>query len=226
MATNQISTHKATHGALALGALGILVTCLFYAASPPAAAMPGIFPFNLDLAVAGAIQGKATMQAAGAFGVAGDLIFAAGALLMTIDHVNRGRALAAMGWAAMALSLMIFTTTDLVVGTVLSQLAIAGNISGFHGFKLFFDAHFLLGGMTFSVGVLLAFGRDVFERQLTYPRAITLSAMAVAGISILAIIGCWVGISLNKPVGLSIAAMCVVFIIGSGRTAFRSALAQ
>jgi hypothetical protein len=52
--------------ALALGSIGVTVTSVLYALSPPAAALPA---YPLDLALAGARSGASILHAAGTVGI-------------------------------------------------------------------------------------------------------------------------------------------------------------
>ena len=75
--------------ALALGSIGVTVTSVLYALSPPAAALPA---YPLDLALAGARSGASTLHAAGTVGIFSDIVMAVGVLLVAFELVQRERA--------------------------------------------------------------------------------------------------------------------------------------
>ena len=139
---------------LALGAAGVVATCVLYGISPPQAAMP-LVPADLAAALTGAIQGAGTMHLAGLVGVAGDVLVAAAALLLGQFETARGRGVAAMGWFLIAVSTVLFAIVDSIVGFALSQTARQAP-AAFPAIKNLFDAMFLLGTATFGLGAILA----------------------------------------------------------------------
>jgi hypothetical protein len=126
--------------ALALGSIGVTVTSVLYALSPPAAALPA---YPLDLALAGARSGASTLHAAGTVGIFSDIVMAVGVLLIAFELVQRERSIAAAGWIAMFLSIVVFTFVDAIGGYVLAPLAGLNDGAGvFAGFKRLFDVFF------------------------------------------------------------------------------------
>lgn len=168
--------------ASAIGAVGVVATSLCYLLSPQVGAMP-VAPLDLTAAQAGAAAGLATMKAAGAFGIAGDLVWAVGAALMARRAGAAGRGLAEAGWTALMFGLLIFTTVDAMVGFVLPQVAaMAGAEAAFAGFKRLFDTLFLLGTATSGLGVALALGGEARRAASPVSRPL---AWAVAGVGAL-----------------------------------------
>ena len=140
--------------ALALGSIGVTVTSVLYALSPPAAALPA---YPLDLAFAGARSGASILHAAGTVGIFSDIVMAVGVLLIAFELVQRERAVAAGGWIAMFLSIVVFTFVDAMGGYVLAPLAgLNDGASVFAGFKRLFDVLFLLGTVAFGGGAVVA----------------------------------------------------------------------
>ena len=126
--------------ALAVGSIGVTVTSVLYALSPPAAALPA---YPLDLALTGARSGALTLHAAGTVGIFSDIVMAVGVLLIALELVQRERAVAAGGWIAMFLSIVVFTFVDAIGGYVLAPLAgLNDGASVFAGFKRLFDCFF------------------------------------------------------------------------------------
>lgn len=204
----------------AIGAAGVVATSLSYLLSPQVGAMP-VAPLDLSAAQAGAAKGLVTMTAAGAFGIAGDLIWAVGAALLARRAGAEGRGLAEAGWTALMFGLLIFTLVDTMVGFVLPQVAaMAGAEAAFAGFKRLFDALFLLGTVASALGIALAMGGEAkhiaspVARPLAWPLAgvgVVGVAAALAGFAgwsgAVRIVGASVGLIsiLSVPVGLQIA---------------------
>ncbi len=86
--------------AVAIGSFGVILTSLFYVLSP-----------------AGAVEGLATMRIAGSFGVFGNLVMRSAACSW---RSTGPCALAAGGWAAILMSLVVFEIIDGLFGFVLS----------------------------------------------------------------------------------------------------------
>jgi hypothetical protein len=163
----------AVGGALsALGALSVVITSAFYAMSPPAAAGPQQ-PLDLAAAMAGAAGGARTLHIAGTVGIFGDVIWATAALIIAAELGRRGRGVAAAGWSALLVSIMLFTFIDGMTGYVLPPLAAAGNPS-FEGFKRLWDVLFLLGTATYGGGVVAALGGEASSRTPMVSRALSL----------------------------------------------------
>jgi len=198
---------------MTLGWLGVLVTTAFYAASPPAAAMPHQ-PFNLGAALEGAAAGAATMTAASFAGMFSDIVLATGTLLVALELVHRGRGVAAAGWVAMFLSVGIFTLVDTLVGQVLVPLATTEGAAGaFAGFKYLFDALFLLGTIAFGAGALFALASDCRCEAPLVPRPLAWIGIAVGALGVAASLGCLVHLPLDLVVGASIGLGSVLFAI-------------
>ncbi len=133
--------------AVAVGALGVLLTSVLYAVSPPRAALPMPNPL-FSAALLDMLAGRATLAAAGTVGVVSDVIFAAGALVMlAYGSASRSR-LAPLGWAGIALSNLIFIAVDGLAAGVLPRVAaLEGGAAVFAGLKLAYDMAFIVGTM-------------------------------------------------------------------------------
>jgi hypothetical protein len=213
----RVSNLTAGGTALAAGSLGVTVASVFYALSPPSAALPAQ-PFDQALAMAGAVAGVRTMFAAGTIGIFSDIMMAVGALLVALELARRGRGLAVAGWLAILLSVVVFTFVDAIVGYVLGPVAAtAGGAGAFTGFKRLFDVLFLLGTVAFGAGAVLA-----MTDEIRSPRPIASKSFAMAGAltglaGVLSAGACLAGFPLEQGVGVS---------IGLGSAAFAAIGAQ
>jgi hypothetical protein len=207
-----VSNLTAGGAALALGSLGVTATSVLYALSPPAAALPAQ-PFDQALALAGAVAGAQIMFGAGTVGIFSDIVMAVGALLVALELARRGRGLAAAGWIAILLSIVVFTFVDAIVGYVLGPVAAMGDGAGaFTGFKRLFDVLFLLGTTAFGTGAMLALTDEMQSRApiASRPVAVVGALSGLAGV--LAAAACFAGFPLEQGVGISIGVGSAVFI--------------
>jgi hypothetical protein len=168
-----------------VGAIAVVVTSVFYVASPSAAAGP-VRPFDLAAAMAGAASGAPTLGAAGTVGILGDLVWAVAAMLIAQELGRRGRGLAAAGWISLFLSIVIFTFVDGMTGFVLPPLAAGGDAAAFEGFRRLWDLLFQLGAIAYGVGVAAAF---VAERTADRPMVGRKLALAIVGVGLVGALG-------------------------------------
>jgi hypothetical protein len=209
----EVSNLAAGGAAVALGALGVTVTSMLYALSPPAAALPAQ-PFDYALALAGAVAGARTMFGAGTVGIFSDIVMAVGALLVASELARRGRGIAVAGWIAILLSIVVFTFVDAIVGYVLSPVAaIRDGAAAFAGFKRLFDVLFLLGTTAFGAGAMLALTNEMRSAApiMSKPLARVGALTGLAGV--LAAAGCFAGFPLQQGVGISIGLGSAVFVV-------------
>jgi hypothetical protein len=198
---------------MTLGWIGVLATTAFYAASPPAAAMPHQ-PFQLGAALEGATAGAATMTAASFVGMFSDIVLATGTLLVALELTRRGRGVAAAGWVAMFLSVVIFTLVDTMVGQVLVPLAATPGAAGaFAGFKYLFDALFLLGTIAFGAGAIFALASDCRAGAPLVPKPLAWIGIAIGAIGVATALGCFAHLPLDLAVGASVGLGALLFTI-------------
>jgi hypothetical protein len=194
--------------ALAVGGLGVVATCICYRLSPVAAAMP-VVPADYGAAQAGALAGASTMRLAGLFGMSGDLLMTAGAAGIAVMAMSEGAGLRALGWLLMALSTVVYTFVDAIVGFV---LPVAAGGDGFAVAKSLFDVLFLQGAATFGLGAMLVLSREVLSSSRMAPRGLALIAMAPA---LAALVGGGASLAgvpgLHTMVGLGIAGGAISF---------------
>jgi hypothetical protein len=195
--------------ALALGSLGVVATSVLYALSPPAAALPA---YPLDQALAGARAGATTLFAAGTVGIFSDIVMAVGTLLVGLELVLRRRALAAAGWIAMLLSIIVFTLVDAVGGYVLASLAVMSNGAGaFAGFKRLFDVLFLLGTVAFGGGAVVALAAEISDPAPLVGRPLAIGGILVGLAGLLTSAACFLGLPFGQGVGVSVAVGAALF---------------
>jgi hypothetical protein len=195
--------------ALAFGSIGVTVTSVLYALSPPAAALPA---YPLELALAGARSGASTLHAAGTVGIFSDIVMAVGVLLVAFELVQRERAIAAAGWIAMFLSIVVFTFVDALGGYVLTPLAgLNDGASVFVGFKRLFDALFLLGTVAFGGGAMVALADEMRASAPAVSRPLSVIGTLVGLAAVFAAAACFVGLPFGQGVGISIGLGSVLF---------------
>ena len=212
MGVVRISNLTVAGAALALGSLGVTVTSLLYALSPPAAALPAQ-PFDQASALAGAVAGARTMFAAGTVGVFSDIAFATGALVVALELARRGRGLAVAGWVAILLSVVVFTFVDAIVGYVLSPVAaMADGAGAFAGFKRLFDVLFLLCTASFGAGAMLALASEIRSSSPIVSKPVALAGAVTGLAALLAAAACFAGFPLEQGVGISIGLGSAIFV--------------
>lgn len=205
------SIQGAGGAALALGSFGVAVTSALYALTPPAAALPA---YPIDQALAGTIAGAGFLSAAGTVGIVSDVLMAACVLLIVLELARRGRGVAAAGWTAILLSVVLFIPVDAVAGYVLGPLAQrADGAAAFAGFKHLFDALFMLGTLTFGIGAVLALADEVLTAAPLLGRRVALSGVVIGMAASLAALACFLGLPMGQGAGISIASGAVLFTV-------------
>lgn len=205
--------------AVAAGATGVVAASVCYALSPPQAALP-----TLEDQLAQAFHAAATaaiwMKAAGTIGIFSDVLLAAGALTLLgrpgVDALER------FGWAAFAVSAVIFITVDALAGFVLGQTALMpGGQVTFAAFKRLFDSFFGLGTLSFGAAAVAIFS----SRWRSGAVALGLIGSALGMLAALASTAYFFGLNAAQPIGLSIAAGSI-FFAGFGIAEARAVLAS
>jgi hypothetical protein len=198
----------------ALGALSVVITSLFYAISPRAAAGP-VAPLDLAAAMSGAASGAASLHAAGTVGVFGGIIWAIAALIIAGELARRGRGVSAAGWIGLFLAILIFTLVDGMTGYVMPALAAASDSAGFEAFKRFWDMLFLAGTFAYGAGVVLAMAGEIGVSPPMLNRPLAWYALAVAAVGGLAatagLVG-FAGLPVDRLAGGSIGLGALLFV--------------
>jgi hypothetical protein len=200
-------TQRAGAWAIVAGAVGVILTCAFYAVSPSAAALP-VPDLDLAAALRGAVAGGATMRVAGAIGIVSDVALAIGALVLMAQQ-PAASPFARLGWAGIAVSAMIFVVVDSLVGRVLPQLAVLdGPAAGFAGFKRLFDILFLLGTLTLGAADLAVF----WDARRAGRRRLGLLGMVAGAMTVLIALGDFAGLDLAQPIGVAVAVASILLL--------------
>lgn len=206
---NSPTLHVVGGWATALGSSGIIVTSLFYVLSPQAAVAP-ILQALPDTAQA-AIAGATTMRVAGTAGVFGDLVMAIGALLLAVERAMRGRPLAAAGWSAILMSLLVFEIVDALVGFVLAPAASeTSGVTAFLAFRNLFAVLFLVGTALFGAGAILAL--DSVRTRGRLPTWLVAVGVVDGAVALVAAVATFAGLPLSLLAGASIGIGAIIFV--------------
>jgi hypothetical protein len=199
--------------ATAVGSLGVVVTSAFYALSPVPAALPIPNPV-MATALAGMIAGRNTMVAAGTVGIGFDVIMIAGALLLMAFRKPASLQIERLGWALVAISVLIFIGVDSLAAGVLTQLAVMdGALGAFAGFKLIFDMLFILGTLAFGLGVPAILVSEMRAERPVLATPLIWVGLIAAAMGLVAGLLYFVNVSLPQVIGISIALGAIAFTI-------------
>jgi hypothetical protein len=159
------------------------------------------------------VAGARTMFGAGTVGIFSDIVMAVGALLVASELARRGRGVAAAGWIAILLSIVVFTFVDAIVGYVLGPVAAMKDAAAaFTGFKRLFDVLFLLGTTAFGAGATLALTNEMRSAVPMASRPVVLAGAMTGLAGVLAAAACFAGFPLEQGVGISIGLGSAVFV--------------
>jgi hypothetical protein len=204
--------------AITAGAAGVIATSVFYGLAPPQAALPMPHPIMLQ-AVHAAAAAAPLMKTAGTIGIISDVTLAVGAMVLMADRTASGEALERLGWAAVAVSAIVFIAVDAMAGYVLAEIAVLpDNQAAFAGFKRLFDVLFILGTLAFGAASLAIF----WNERRGGARILGTVGLLTGLLATLASSAYFVGIDLAQPLGLSIAAGSVLFVLLGVRIARRA----
>lgn len=192
----------------ALGALGLVITNVFYAialAGSPAS----VQPLDLSGAISGALASAGTLKAAGGVGIIGDVVWATAALLMAQEFGRRGRSVASAGWNGLVLAIILFIFVDGMTGFVFPQLAAAHNVSAFEGFRRFWDVLFLLCALSFGAATIAIVVGDLGDPERILNRAYAYAMIAVAAVGSLSAAAGLVAVLTGGFPNYAIAGSCI-----------------
>jgi hypothetical protein len=204
--TDGEAIRRAGGWAVAVGAVGVVLTSVFYVLASDAASLPALEPPS-D-AMAATVTGAGWLRLAGTAGLPSDVILVAGSLMMAWGRRGPGAVLATAGWIAVAITCLVFLGVDAVGGFVLPPLAIDGN-PAYLGFRQLYGALFAIGTLAFGVGGLCIVAAP--EQLGAVPAAVRWAAAATSVVGVVASVGWFAGIDLSQPMGLSILAGALVF---------------
>lgn len=199
--------------AVAVGALGVVVTSALYTLAPPRAALPMPNPALTD-ALRDMIVGQAFMVAAGTVGVVADVIFAAGALVVMVFRRPAGLRVEPLGWAWVAISNLIFVTVDGLSAGVLTQLAaLDGAAATFAGLKRVFDMLFIVGTIAFGCGGLAVLWSELLAKVSVLPKPLVWIGVAVALAGLGSSLLYFANVNLAPVIGIAIAGGALIFTV-------------
>jgi hypothetical protein len=199
--------------ALAAGASGVVIASVFYGLSPVSAALPTP-GFSLANSISGMLAGRVTMMAAGTVGIFFDVILAAGALVLLVFRPPASLQIERMGWAFVALSVLIFTAVDSLSAGVLTQLAaLDGGATAFAGFKLLFDTLFVLGTIAFGLGIPAILISEMSSCTPVMAKPLLWAGILISVAGLVSALLYFAQVSLPQVIGLSIAGGSLIFAI-------------
>jgi len=196
---------------VAVSSFGVVLTSIFYALSPVPAALP--IP-NVDLtdALNGMLAGKVTMMTAGMVGVISDVLFIAGALLMMVLRRSIASLAELLGWALLAVGVVIFIFVDTLAAGVLTQIAVIDNgLSIFAGFKLLFNILFIFSSITVDVGTIFLLASEIKAKAPIIAKPMAWTGLVFSLVGLLASVLYFANIALPQVIGISIAVISVIF---------------
>ncbi len=195
--------------AVAIGSFGVVLTSIFYALSPVPSALPSP-NVSMSEALQGMISGKLTMMLAGIIGVISDVILIAGALLLMTKPESSP--VKKIGWALIAIGVLIFVFVDSLSAGVLTQLAALEDAApSFAAFKLFFDICFIFGTITVGLGTTAILFGEINAESPILPKPLAWLGILFSVIGLIAALLYFAGISLPQVIGVSIAFTSLVF---------------
>ena len=201
-----------------VGSLGVVAVSVCYATSPEPAVMP-VVPIDLDAAMAGAASGAPTMPLISAIGMPADVLTAAGAALLAYGRFfERGRGSEALGWLLVALASLFFLGTDTIAGSVLAPLAKAGDRSAFLAIKTLLDFFFVAGTVGVALGAVFAALPNLGAKN-DMPRSLSFLLLLAGAAGLAASAATFAGVSVPKPLGISVAVSAVLFALLSAKIA-------
>jgi hypothetical protein len=197
---------------LMVGALSVVATSACYAIAPVAAAMP-VAPMQIDVAMDAAQDGGSLLRLIALISAPGDVVTAAGALLLAFDHAARDEGMMAAGLLLAAMSSFFFLGVDLIGGVAVPHLSALGAREGFAAAKIMFDA-FFMGGVICLGLAGLAYGVGATQRT---PRMAPLF-MLIGLLGVVSGMAALAGANVPQPMGISVALAALAFCWVGRRT--------
>ena len=199
--------------ALAIGSFGVVLTSVFYALSPVAAALP-VAGISIQDAHQGMISGRVTMMAAGIVGVPSDVILIAGTLLLLIFRAPASLQIERLGLALVTVGVVIFVFVDALAAGVLTQMAVLDvTMNAFAGFKFLFDILFIFGTIAVGLGTPMIFAGEIKAAVPVLAKPFAWTGILFSLIGLIASILYFAQIALPQLIGISIAGVSLIFAI-------------
>jgi hypothetical protein len=208
--------------ALAVGSFGVVLTSIFYALSPGAAALP-VSGVSIAEAHRGMTSGRITMMAAGIVGVPSDVILIAGTLLLMVFRAPASLQIERLGLALITMGVVIFTFVDALAAGVLTQIAsFDDTMTVFAGFKFLFDILFIFGTITIGLGTPMIFASELKATSSILAKPFAWAGIFFSLVGLVASILYFAQIALPQLIGISIAVVSLIFGIYGIQIARRS----
>ena len=198
---------------VAIGAFGVVITSVLYAASPLRAVLP-LANLLIPDTIRDAVAGQQWMLAAGTVGILSDIALATGAFVLMVYRKPSGYGIEASGWAWVAISSLIFIVVDSLVSHVLGPVAaLGGPQAAFSGFKRLFDVLFALGTIAYGLGGISILWSEAQASSPVVSKAISYIGIIVGAAGIVGSLGYFLGVNLALLIGGAIGASAVVFTV-------------
>jgi hypothetical protein len=196
---------------LALGAAALFVGTLFYAWLTPQLGLPAL-PAERAQALADALSlGAQRLALAGGFAFLGDCLL----LVACIALASRGRRLSSdlesVGWALMAVSVVIAMVFDSMTAALFWPLAHGSDRAPFLALQAWFDFLFAAGNVPFGVGFMMVLWADARGGSPLMPKQLSLFGFAVGSAAAVSGLGYATDV-LHMPlvIGLTVTFGCVI----------------
>lgn len=204
---------------LGVGAVGLVMTCAFYALAGPQAALPGGWS-TVEAARASTPGAWQWMRLAGLVGMPSDVMLGVGALMMAMTKRGSGAGVAVAGWLSMAIAGALFIIIDAMVAFVLPPAAAAGD--GYLAVRALFDVLFAIGAWATAVGALAAAWSKRWPEFRSWPSLWLMRGAGVIGV--FATTGFLLGVPVAPLIGPGIGLLALA-LVAVGLTGFRASAA-
>src|ERR1700722_932789 len=184
---------------LASGAAALFVGTLFYARLTPELGLPAL--------PAGGAQALAL---AGGFAFLGDCLLLAACIALASRNRRAGD-LDTVGWALMAVSVVLAMVFDSMAAALFWPLAHAADSALFVTIKSWFDFLFAAGNVPYGLGFIAVLCADIGRSAPLLPRAVSYVGIAIGAAAAISGFGAAIGVvHLPLVIGLSVTFGCVI----------------
>src|SRR6202167_4529466 len=198
---------------LASGAAALFVGTLFYARLTPELGLPAL-PAERPQALADALRlGPQALAVAGGFAFLGDCLLLAACIALA-SRPRRARDLDTVGWALMAVSVVIAMVFDSMTAALFWPLAHASEAAPFLAFKAWFDFLFAAGNVPYGLGFIAVLRADARRGEPLLPRPLSFVGLAIGAAAAISGLGYSTDV-LHMPlvIGLSVTFGCLVLAV-------------
>ena len=195
---------------LTAGAAALFVGTLFYARLTPELGLPAL-PAERTQALADALGlGPQALALAGGFAFLGDCLLLAACIALASRHRRAGD-LDAVGWALMAVSVVLAMVFNSMTAALFWPLSHAADSAMFVAIKSWFDFLFAAGNVPYGLGFIAVLCADMRRNAPLLPRAVSYAGIAIGAAAAISGLGSVLGV-LHLPlvIGLSVTLGCVI----------------